>query len=274
MKALFYNWEGLYEYVLLGYAVVATDYAGLGIEGRHAFVDMQTNAADVVNSVPAARAAVHSLGAHWVAIGHSQGGLAALGVAQLQAKLRDPNFLGTVALAGAGDLEEGIRIIIAAKQPFFSGLLAFIAYGAKTVEPDLDLQQILTNRALELYNASVEDGCRAAAGAFTALSSDAVFKPGWDGNEHMQRYLARNRPGAQPTYGPLFIVTGGADPIFREPASRTVLGRLCAGGRAVQRNVYAGLGHDPVVYGSLRDQLAWIAGRFSGQPTPSSCPSR
>jgi hypothetical protein len=30
MKSLFYNWEGLYEYVMLGYAVVATDYAGLG----------------------------------------------------------------------------------------------------------------------------------------------------------------------------------------------------------------------------------------------------
>ena len=35
MKSLFYNWEGLYEYVTLGYAIVATDYAGLGTAGRH-----------------------------------------------------------------------------------------------------------------------------------------------------------------------------------------------------------------------------------------------
>ena len=36
MKSLFYNWEGLYEYVLMGYAVVATDDAGMGTPGRHA----------------------------------------------------------------------------------------------------------------------------------------------------------------------------------------------------------------------------------------------
>lgn len=40
MKSLFYNWEGLYEYVLMGYAVVATHYVGLGAEGRHAYLDM------------------------------------------------------------------------------------------------------------------------------------------------------------------------------------------------------------------------------------------
>ena len=51
MKSVFYNWEGLYEYVLSGYAVVATDYVGLGTEARHAYLDMLSNATDVVNSV-------------------------------------------------------------------------------------------------------------------------------------------------------------------------------------------------------------------------------
>jgi len=47
MKSLFHNWEGLYEYVLMGYAVVATDYTGLGSEGRHAYLDMLSNGTDV-----------------------------------------------------------------------------------------------------------------------------------------------------------------------------------------------------------------------------------
>src|SRR5215813_5629679 len=117
MKSLFYNWEGLYEYVTLGYAVVATDYAGLGTEGRHAYIDMVSNGTDVINSVPVAHAAVSHLSQKWVAIGHSQGGLSALGVAQLQSTMRDPHFLGTVALAGASDLEEVIDAIVSAKQP-------------------------------------------------------------------------------------------------------------------------------------------------------------
>jgi hypothetical protein len=73
MKSLFYNWEGFYEYVLMGYAVVATDYAGLGTKGRHAYLDMLTNGTDVIHSVPAARAAVPNLGKKWLVVGHSQG---------------------------------------------------------------------------------------------------------------------------------------------------------------------------------------------------------
>ena len=84
MKSLFYNWEGLYEYVLMGYAVVATDYAGLGTQGRHAYLDMLSNGMDVIHSVPAARAAVPHLSEKWVVVGHSQGGLSSLGVAQLE----------------------------------------------------------------------------------------------------------------------------------------------------------------------------------------------
>src|SRR6202040_1152130 len=104
MKSMFYNWEGLYEYVMLGYAVVATDYVGLGTSGRHAYLDMLSNGADAVHSVPAAHAAVANLSSRWVAIGHSQGGLSTFGVAQLEAALDDPNYLGALVLAGASDL--------------------------------------------------------------------------------------------------------------------------------------------------------------------------
>jgi len=96
MKSLFYNWEGLYEYVMLGYAVVATDYAGLGTGGRHAYLDMSSNTTDVINSIPAAHAAVPDLSKKWLVIGHSQGGLSSLGVAQLEGSVKNPNFLVVV----------------------------------------------------------------------------------------------------------------------------------------------------------------------------------
>ncbi|MGH9548286.1 MAG: alpha/beta hydrolase family protein, partial [Terriglobales bacterium] len=43
-------------YVKLGYAVVATDYVGLGTDFRNASVDLQSDAADVIDSIAAARA--------------------------------------------------------------------------------------------------------------------------------------------------------------------------------------------------------------------------
>jgi alpha-beta hydrolase superfamily lysophospholipase len=274
MKTLFYNWEGLYEYVTLGYAVVATDYAGLGTEGRHVYLDMLSNGGDVINSVPAAHAAVPNLSARWLVVGHSQGGLSSLGVAQLEAGIRDPNFLGTVSLAGASDLEDGIDAVERANLPPLNGLLAFWVFGVKTLYPQADLKDILSSKALAIYNPSIEDGCSAASGAFATLPTDQMFVAGWRDNPYIKQFLARNRPGAQPTYGPLLLVGGGSDILFTESAGGKIAQRYCSAGARVQRNVYPGLGHDALVYGSLRDQLEWIAARFAGTPAPSNCTSR
>jgi pimeloyl-ACP methyl ester carboxylesterase len=274
MKTLFYNWEGVYEYVMLGYAVVATDYAGLGTGGRHAYLDMMSNAADVVNSVPAAHAAVPSLRQQWLVVGHSQGGLSSLGVAELEGGIKDPNFLGTVTLAGASDLQDGIDAVVKTRVPVLNGLLAFWVYGVKTLYPELDLRDVLTTKALTIYDKSVEDGCSAASGAFSVLATDEMLRPGWNENKYIKQFLARNRPGTQPVYGPLLIVGGGDDVLFTESAGRKIFQRICAGGGQTQLKVYPGLGHDPVVYGSFKDQMDWIAARFAGGSAPSDCSSQ
>jgi hypothetical protein len=56
-----------------------------------------------------------------------------------------------------------------------------------------------------------------------------------------------------------------------QAASEKVSERLCRSGVRVQRSVYPGLGHDPLVYGFLREQVEWITGRFSGETAPGSC---
>ena len=62
--------------------------------------------------------------------------------------------------------------------------------------------------------------------------------------------------------------------LFTEAAERKVFQRLCAGGGQIQHRLYPGLGHDPVVYGSLRDQMDWIKDRFAERSAPSDCSSR
>jgi alpha-beta hydrolase superfamily lysophospholipase len=271
MKSLFYNWQGLYVYAVLGYAIVATDYAGLGTAGRHAYLDMQTNATDVVNSVPAAHAAVRNLSQRWLVIGHSQGGVSSLGVAQLESKIKDPNFLGTVALAGASDLQDAMESVLKANLTVLNGLFAFVIYGAKTVYPEFQVKDVLTAKALAVYSASVEDGCSAASGAFSAIPANEMLLPNWRENQYIKQFLERNRPGAQPTYGPLLLVGGGDDPIFTPSAGEKVTQRICAAGGQAQRKLYPGLAHDPVVYGSLKDQMEWIDARFAGKPAPNDC---
>jgi alpha-beta hydrolase superfamily lysophospholipase len=86
-------------YVMLGYAVVASDYAGLGTTFRNAYFDGESNAADVIYSVRAARAAVPQLGRNWVLLGNSEGGLAVLAAAEMEHDLRDRGYLGGIAIA-------------------------------------------------------------------------------------------------------------------------------------------------------------------------------
>ena len=85
-------------YAGLGYAVVVSDYAGLGTSFPYAALDLRSNALDVIYSVPAARAAVPGLGTRWVAAGHSQGALVAVGLAEAEREIGDPNYLGAVAI--------------------------------------------------------------------------------------------------------------------------------------------------------------------------------
>src|ERR1700722_20264531 len=273
MRSLLYNWEGLYEYVMLGFAVVATDYAGLGTEGRHAYLDMLGNGADVIYSVPAARAAVANLSSQWVIVGHSQGGLSSLGAAQLEAERNESGSLGAVVLAGASDLEDVIDAGLAAKAPTLNGLFAFVVYGFQTGSPQLAAENVLTGAAAKQYGLFVTDGCSAASGAFTQLPADGMYRPDWKTDFSVQVMLKRGRPGIRRARGPLLLVTGGADPMFTARASKTVSQRLCHSGERVQRSVYPGLGHDPLVYGSLNEQIKWITGRFSGAPAPNNCDS-
>src|SRR5262245_31915465 len=105
MKDLYYSWEGVLQWVLLGYAVVAIDYAGLGTNTPHEYLAARAQAHDVIYAVPAARKAVKDLGEKWVAIGHSQGAGAVLCAAEMQHTIPDRNYLGCIALAPVGDLE-------------------------------------------------------------------------------------------------------------------------------------------------------------------------
>ncbi|MGF6636631.1 hypothetical protein [Paraburkholderia sp. 35.1] len=149
--------------------------------------------------------------------------------------------------------------------------MAFWIYGVKTVYPQFEPRDVLTSKALSIYDTSVEDGCSAASGAFAALPTDELLLPGWRENRYVKLFLARNRPGTQPTYGSILLVGGGDDILFTKVAGQKVFDRICAAGGQVQRKLYPGLGHDAVVYGSLKDQLQWITQRFRGNAVPNDC---
>lgn len=253
-------------YVNLGYAVVMTDYAGLGSSVRNAFTDVQSNAADVIYSVPAARAALPQLGARWLAIGIGEGGSAAIGVAELEHEIRDPNYLGSIAIAGLDDLEDRYE---ASSAPTFFPMPLFLAYGIKTTYPEFDVKQILTDKALALYPETEKSCNDPTEGSKLALGE--ILKPDWASNKFVRQYFSRNTAGKKPAQGPVLIISSELNPAVPIGRTAQVIARMCKQGDQVQFERYPDSAPASVFGDSVRDQISWIQARFAGRPAVGNC---
>lgn len=253
-------------YVSQGYAVVATDYAGLGTSSRSAFSDAPSNAMDVVYSIPAARAAVPQLDSRWIAIGIGQGGAAAVGVAELQYEMRDPNYLGSVAISG---LDGAAAEYAHSTAPSFYDAPLWLAYGIKSVYPDFDPKEILTDRAVALYP-RVEQSCE-DPGRTAKLSPAELLKTGWADDKFVKEYFDRSALGHKPALGPLLIISSELEPVVPIEQTVQVIARLCKQGDRVQFERYPQSDAGAVFGDSVRDQIAWIQGRFAQRPAASNC---
>ena len=254
-------------YVNLGYAVVATDYAGLGTNFRNAFLDAQSNATDIIGSISAARAAAPQLGASWIVMGEGEGSLAAVAVAEKQNEIPDPGYLGSIAISRLADAKE--RYAHSLQAPSGS-MLTFLAYGVKTVYPQFQVTGMLTEKAIALYR-HIEQNCAAPA-AIAEPPPAEMLKPGWENNEFVSRYFARNSLGQTQARGPILVISGDADRAVPATLTAPVIARMCKQGNRVQWERYPDLDPGRVIGDSVRDQIAWIEGRFAGRSAPANCP--
>jgi len=274
MKDVYYGELGLADMLRAGFAVVATDYHGLGTPGLHQYVSKIAQLHDVIYSVPAARSAVPSLGRRWVADGHSQGGMAAWGVAEAEFTLKDADYLGAISVAGAARQEELLTHL--GDTPGVGFYLAFMAYGIHARYPAFAVTDMLTPVAMQHYPAASADGCWYQGYAlYGDVTGKAMLKPGWNQNPWAQRLFKENALGESPVAGPLLVIAGEADATVPIEGVRQTVERACrAGSRLLELRSYPGLDHDPAMLKSVPDQLAWIRERFAGAPATSSCPAR
>jgi alpha-beta hydrolase superfamily lysophospholipase len=253
-------------YVKLGYAVVATDYTGLGTNFKNASIDMQSDAGDVIYSIAAARAAAPQLGRKWVAMGESAGGLAALTVAELESDIRDPDYLGSIAISGIADAKEFYELSAKDTLP---ALLVVLAYEIQSLYPQFQTNQMLTEKGLAFYS-QLEKACVVRSRDPDTIAAP-VLKPGWKEDSVVERFLARNTIGQKPAYRPLLVVSSDADPAVRTGMTARAVARLCRQRDVVQFRGYQSSEFASVLGDSVRDQLTWIQARFAGRPASSNC---
>jgi alpha-beta hydrolase superfamily lysophospholipase len=271
MKDVYYGDLGLFAMLQAGFAVIAVDYAGLGTQGPHHYMSLDEQAKDVINGVRAAHDAVADLSPRWVADGHSQGGGAAWFVAQQEAVLGDPNYLGAVAVAPALNVPSLIHGMGANEDPaaYYD---VFVAYGIKARFPQFNVADMLTGPALAQYPAMTTEGCwfHGNATGHSHLLGTSPVKPHFDDNPWVRKFSHLDFFGHRPAR-PLLVLAGGADQSVPLQSIQPIAAKACRLGYPLQFRIYPGLDHGPVMDKSTPDQLRWIRARFAGQSASNNC---
>lgn len=269
-KDITYGEEGLMPMVRAGFAVVATDYHGLGTEGPHEYLNKIAQARDVIYAIPAARAAAPALGRRWVVDGHSQGGRAAWGVAEIETRSHDTGYLGAVSVAGSSDMRDFVASL---QRP---GALAFyqdyVAFGVQVAAPGFAPGRMLSGAPLRRYDDLAAKGCWDYAYArFLDQKTALPLAAGWDTQPEVQSWLRGNRFGEAPLGQPFLVIAGEADQTEIFGSLRAKVERACKAGVSLTFRHYPGLDHDPTMAISTPDQLAWIRDRFGNKPVRGGC---
>ena len=274
MKNVYYGGLGLFEFLKAGFAIVAVDYRGLGTEGPHQYLNKVAQSNDVIYAVPAARAAVPDLGDKWVVDGHSQGGLAAWGVAEQQAVLKQPGYLGAISVAGA-TLHDGWLVANPDTTEDAAFYAAWLVYGIQARFPEFKPDDALTPVGAKHYEAITTKGCWLHGSTlYSGTTYPEMLKPRWSENPWVQKFFAENRAGAKPIRGPLLAIAGEGDKAVPLGAVRDVVDRACRNGQPVDMRTYPGLDHGPVMIESIPAQIEWIKDRFAGKVAKGNCAAR
>jgi pimeloyl-ACP methyl ester carboxylesterase len=249
-------------YANLGYAVVATDYSGLGADSGKMVLDMQSNALDVMCSVLAARAAVKEIGPKWIAVGPFEGGMAALAVAE--SEVRDPSYLGSIATSGVADAQEAYQRFV---QGSSNRMLLVLASTVKALYPEFQVSDMLKDTALPAYQ-RVTQTC---GGETEPKFTNGMLEPGWESHRFVKEFFSRNAPGQKPAHGPLLVISGEADPAIPAEMTAKTVARMCKQGSRVLFLKYPDLDASGVMGASVADQISWIKARFAGYVAPGNC---
>jgi pimeloyl-ACP methyl ester carboxylesterase len=258
------------------FAVVASDYPGLGTPGVHPYLIGQANANATIDAVTAAHELRESeLSRRWVTVGHSQGGQTALFVAQ-DARRRAPrwDYRGAVALAPASHLDALVALAEATHDPTAQAYLIYAIAGLGTVDPSVQVSQLLTTDA-QAVSHDLVDGCidqitedLAQRQPPQLLAADAAAM------DRLRAELGRyDNPDKHPADSPVLIAQGTTDNDVPVGATDGLVTQLCSLGDHVDYRRYVGLNHEGVVNASLPDVTNWINDRFKARETANTCPA-
>jgi len=259
-----------------GWAIVATDYIGLGTAGDHEYVVGEPAGHAELDALRAARQLDGTdLADETVIWGHSQGGHAALWTAGLAADYApELDILGVAAMAPAANLPALLESFAGNSLSLLFG--AFVLKGYDAAYEDVRTADYVVPSARIVID-EVARRCLVDPGTLVS-----VVQAGLSGGPVWSRDPSTGPLGARadenvprlPIAFPVLIAQGLADPLIVPDAQRDYVEELCAHGQSLDYRTYEGRDHMGVVTGDsplLPELMTWTADRFAGEPAADTC---
>ncbi|WP_374454444.1 lipase family protein [Nocardioides sp.] len=260
-----------------GWAVVATDYIGLGTEGPHSYLVGEPAGHAVLDSIRAAREVEGlELDDHAVVWGHSQGGHAALWAGTLADDYApDAGVVGVAAMAPASNLTG----LIANLDEVTGGSIfaSYVLEGYARTYDDVRLSTYVRGAA-EVQVREMASRCLSGLGALlnvgVHLTQDTSVVDGDPASGALGARLEENVP-VGPIPAPLLLAQGETDQLVIPSAQQEYADQRCAsGGGPVDYRTYPDRDHVGVVAADsplVADLYEWTAQRLSGEPADDTC---
>lgn len=261
-----------------GWAVVATDYVGLGTEGPHGYLVGEPAGHAVLDSIRAARQVEGlDLSDQSVVWGHSQGGHAALWAGTLADDYApDAGVVGVAAAAPASNLTGLVANLD--EVPGGAIFASYVVDGYARTYDDVRARDYVRGAA-EVQMREIATRCLSGPGALLNVLSTLVQDTSPIDTDPttgaLGARLAENIP-TDPIEPPLLIAQGETDPLVIPSAQQEYADQRCAvDGGPVDYRTYPDRDHVGVVAADspyVPDLLEWTEQRLTGEPAPDSCP--
>lgn len=256
----------LESWLAAGYALVRTDYQGLGTPGPHSYLVGQAEGRAMVDILPAARRIDSRIGKRYLIAGHSQGGQSALFAAGVAAN-RQPGFAlrGTVAMAPANHVLAGAKQFESVTEPnALSGDAALILLGASTESRALRPPNRLFGPAtLPLYPQLNQTCVPQLQGpdSFGGIAPSELLAPNVD-RRVFNRVLGQMNPAVR-TSRPIFLAQGLADTTVLPQYTARLERELTGLGDRVDYATYPDVSHLEIPFASGSDVLSFFQSRLA-----------
>jgi pimeloyl-ACP methyl ester carboxylesterase len=279
----------LEPFLRAGFAVVASDYQGLGNpdpgndsrkrDSYHPYLDSTTAGYNLIDAARAARALMASSNTAasegWLAFGIGQGGQAAWAADELAANHGwSLKLLGAVAISPIADInglaDLAARGALSTQQKL--NLQAFLAGLKNAYGNDFNLDDYRGGFVQQKWDALLAcqaEALEARAAIAEQIGPDDLRPHSAAATETLRGYLQKTSLPQGPTQAPMLVIYGGQDPSVPPDWTAAALDRACRMGDVIESR--------PLPADALPGQfdtaavLDWMTQRVNGVPAPDNC---